>query len=118
MPAPMHEKAARGVSGGGGTMQTAGGCLINDDASKQESFIFNEAELMPDNGKAPPPFLLYCTARLLSAPGLLGVSLIDAAFCLSALETSASLSAGTVTWVPAAPPGPPPQQALHKYWLR
>ena len=92
------EKAARGMRGWGwGTMQSAGDWLINDGATQQECFIFNEAELMPDNpeGSSSLPALFY--SRLSSAPDMLLTLLIDAALCRSPLLNASFQKAGTVT---------------------
>lgn len=114
----MYEKVVRGVSGGGGIMQIAGGCLINDDVSKQESFIFNEVEFMFDNGKVLLFFLLYCTVRFLLVFGLLGVLFIDVVFCFFVLEILVFLSVGIVIWVFVVFLGFFLQQVFYKYWLR
>ena len=78
-------------------MQSAGDWLINDGAIQQECFIFNEAELMPDNpeGSTSLPALFY--SRLSSAPDLLLTLLIDAAFCLAPLLNASFQKAGIVT---------------------
>ena len=62
-------------------MHKAGGCLINDDAPKQECFIFNELQFIPDSpeGSTATP-ALFDSLWLLSAPGMLLISLIEAAF--------------------------------------
>ena len=78
-------------------MQSAGDWLINDGATQQACFIFNEAELMSDNpeGSTSLPALVY--SRLLSAPDMLLMLLTDAAFCLSPLLKASFQKAGIAT---------------------